>query len=232
MIVSNGVSALQQSFYNLLWNTVNFLPALLFAIIVFIIGWFIAVWLGWVIAEAIRALRVDHALKQAGVDEVVSRAGYRLDSGAFIGALVKWFVILVFLLAALQVLGLSQVSFFLQQIVIGYLPNVIVAVLILLVGAVIAQVAEGVVAGSARAAGIVAAGFVGTMARWAIWIFALLAALSQLQIATTILQTLFTGVVVALALAFGLSFGLGGQEAAARFIERTREEMANHRHKM
>ena len=229
MIVSNGVSALQQSFYNLLWNTVNFLPALLFAVIVFIIGWFIAVWLGWVVAEAIRAVRVDHALRQAGFDEVVSRAGYRLDSGAFVGGLIKWFVILVFFLAALQVLGLSQVTFFLQQIVIGYLPNVIVAVFILLAGAVIGQVAEGVVSGSARAAGIHAAGFVGTMARWAIWIFAILAALSQLQIATTILQTLFTGVVVALALAFGLSFGLGGQEAAARFIEKTREEMAMRR---
>ncbi len=229
MIVSNGVSALQQSFYNLLWNSINFLPAFLFAIVVFLIGWFIAVWLGWVIAEAVRAVRVDHALKQAGVDEVVARAGYHLDSGAFIGALVKWFIILVFLLASLQVMGLSQVSYFLQQIVIGYLPNVIVAVFILLAGAVIAQVVESVIAGSARAAGIVSAGFVGTLARWSIWIFAVLAALTQLQIATTILQTLFTGVVVALALAFGLAFGLGGQEAAARFLERTREEMQSRR---
>ncbi len=229
MIVQTGASALQQSFYNLLWNTVNFLPALLLALIVFILGWFLATWLGWVVAEATRALRVDHALKQAGIDDVVSRAGYHLDSGAFVGGLVKWFIILVFLIAALQILGLTQVTFFLQQIVIGYLPNVIVAVLILLAGAVIAQVAEGVVSGSARAAGIAAAGFVGTMARWAIWIFAVLAALSQLQIAQAILQTLFTGVVVALALAFGLSFGLGGQEAAARFIEKTREEMrSNH----
>lgn len=230
MIVSNGVSALQMSFYNLLWNTVNFLPALLFAIIIFLVGWFIATWIGWVVSEAVRALRVDHALKSAGVDEVVSRAGYTLNSGAFLGVLVKWFIILVFLLSSLQVLGLSQVTYFLQQIVIGYLPNVIVAVFILLVGAVIAQIAEGVVAGSARAAGISAAGFVGAMTRWSIWIFAILAALSQLQIATAILQTLFTGVVVALALAFGLSFGLGGQDAAARFIEKTREEM--HRRKM
>jgi len=229
MIVQSSASALQQSFYDLLSSTVSFLPTLVFALIVFIIGWFIAVWLGWVIAEAVRALRVDHALKQAGVDEVVSRAGYKLDSGEFVGGLVKWFVILVFLIASLQVLGLMQVTFFLQQIVIGYLPNVIVAVLILLSGAVIAQVSEGVVAGSARAAGITSAGFVGTMARWSIWIFAILAALSQLQIAQAILQTLFTGVVVALALAFGLSFGLGGQDAAARFIERTRDEMANNR---
>jgi len=229
MIVQTGVSALQQSFYNLLWNTVNFLPMLLLAVIVFVVGWFIAVWLGWVISEAIRALRVDHALRTAGIDDVVSRAGYRLDAGVFVGSLIKWFVILVFLIATLQILGLTQVTFFLQQIVIGYLPNVIIAVLILLAGAVIAQVAEGVVTGSARAAGIAAAGFVGTMTRWAIWIFAVLAALSQLQIAQAILQTLFTGVVVALALAFGLSFGLGGQEAAARFIEKTREEMRSHK---
>ena len=229
MILQTGASALQQSFYNLLWNTVAFLPNLLFALIVFLVGWFLAVWLGWVIAEAIRALRVDQALKQAGVETVVSRAGYHLDAGAFVGALVKWFVILVFLLASLQVLGLTQVTFFLQQIVVGYLPNVIVAVLILLAGAVIAQISESVVAGSARAAGIAAAGFVGTMARWSIWIFAILAALSQLQIAQAILQTLFTGVVVALALAFGLSFGLGGQEAAARFIEKTRDQMQSHR---
>ncbi len=229
MTVLNGVNALQQSFYNLLLSTVNFLPILLFALIVLLIGWFLAVWLGWVIAEAVRALRIDHILKQAGFDEVVTRAGYRLDAGAFVGALIKWFVILVFLIAALQIVGLSQVTLFLQQIVIGYLPNVIVAVLILLVGAAIGQIAESVVAGSARAAGIHAAGFVGTMARWAIWIFAVLAALSQLQIAQGILQTLFTGVVVALALAFGLAFGLGGQEAAARFIEKTRGEMQSTR---
>ncbi len=229
MILQTGASALQQSFYNLFWNTVNFLPALLFALVIFLVGWFLAVWLGWVMAEAVRALRVDQALKQAGVEDVVSRAGYHLDSGAFVGGLIKWFIILIFLIASLQVLGLTQVTFFLQQIVVGYLPNVIVAVLILLAGAVIAQVAEGVVVGSARAAGITSAGFVGKVARWSIWIFAILAALSQLQIAQAILQTLFTGVVVALALAFGLAFGLGGQETAARILEKTRDEMQSHR---
>ena len=225
MLVQSGVSALQQSFYSLLWNTVNFLPVLLFAIIVIVIGWFVAVWLGWVVAEALRALRVDHALRQAGVDEVVSRAGYRLDSGAFLGALVKWFVILVFLLTTFQVLGLTQVTFFLQQIVIGFIPNVIVAVLIILAAAVLAQVASGVVSGTARAAGVAGAGFAGTLARWAIWVFAVLAALNQLQIAPVLTQILSTGVVIALALAFGLAFGLGGQETAARFLEKTRDEM-------
>ncbi len=225
MIVQNWVDVIQQSFYNLLWGVVNFIPNFLFAAVIFIIGWFIAALLGRAIVEAVRALKVDHALRSAGVDDIVTRAGYKLDSGAFLGALVKWFVILVFLFASLQVMGLGAVGFFLQQIVIGFLPNVIIAVLIILVAAVIAEVAQGVVVGAARAAGIKAAGIAGTIARWSIWIFAILAALEQLQIAQSILQTLFTGIVVALALAFGLSFGLGGQEAAARFLERTREQM-------
>ena len=212
-------------FYNLLWNVVNFLPNLLFAIIIFVIGWFLAGWIGWLVTEAVKALRVDHALKSAGVDDVVTRAGYTLNSGMFLGLLVKWFVILVFLMASLQVLGLVAVTYFLQAVVVGFLPNVIIAVLIVLVTAVIADVARSVVVGSARAAGVHGAGIAGTIAKWAIWIFGLLAAMEQLQIAQGILQTLFTGVVVALALAFGLSFGLGGQEAASRFIEKTREGM-------
>lgn len=225
MVVQQWGYVLQQSFYNLLWNVVNFLPSLLFAIIIFIIGWYLAGWVCWLVMEAVKALRVDHALRSAGLGEVVSRAGYNLNAGKFIGELVRWFVILVFLLAALQVMGLVAVTYFLQSIVLAFLPNVIIAVLIILAGAVIAEVAQSVVRGSARAAGIQGAGIAGTIAKWSIWIFAILAALEQLQIAQGILQTLFTGVVVALALAFGLSFGLGGQEAAARFIEKTRENM-------
>ena len=229
MIIQTWAQVFQQSFYALLSGAVAFLPNVIFAVIVFLIGWFLASWLGWVVAEALKALKVDHALHTAGFDDVVARAGYKLNSGVFLGALLKWFVILIFLVASLQILNLGQVTLFLQQIVIGFLPNVIIAALILLVAAVVAEIVQGVVTGSARAAGITAAGFAGTMARWAIWLFAVLAALAQLQIAQGILQTLFTGVVVAFALAFGLAFGLGGQDSAARFLEKTREEMSNHR---
>jgi hypothetical protein len=215
---------LQQSFYNLLWGVVNFIPNLLFAIIIFVIGWFIGSLVGRVVMEAVKAIRVDHALRSAGVEEIVNRSGYSLNSGAFLGALVKWFVIIVFLLASLQALGLTQVTLFLQLGLLPFLARVIVAVLIIIVAAVVAQVAQGVVAGAARAAGVHSAGFAGTIARWAIWVFAILAALDQLGV-TPFLQTLFTGVVVALSLAFGLAFGLGGQEAAARFIDRQRESM-------
>ena len=229
MVVQSWLGVLQQSFINVFYGVVNFIPSFLLAVVIFIIGCVVGMVLGKVVAQVIRALRVDHALKSAGVDEVVSRAGYTLDSGAFLGALVKWFIIIVFLLSALEVMGLTQVTIFLDQIVLFYLPQVIVAVLILFVGAVLAEVMQNVVSGSARAAGIASSGFVGTVARWAIWIIAILAALSQLGIASAILQTLFTGVVVALSLAFGLAFGLGGQEAAARSIERMREQMNSKR---
>lgn len=220
---------MQQSFYTLTYGLVTFLPMLVFAVIVFVIGWVVGSIVGRFISQIVHALKVDAALRNAGVEDAVSRAGYKLDTGAFVGGLFKWFIIVVFLLASLEILGLSQVTLFLNQIVLFYLPQVLVAVLILLAGAVIGQVVQNVVTGSARAAGFVSAGFVGALARWTIWIIAILAALTQLGIATAILQTLFMGVVVGLALAFGLAFGLGGQQVAARFLERMSEEMKSRR---
>jgi small-conductance mechanosensitive channel len=221
--------ALQQSFSVLLQSAVAFIPNLLVAIIVFVVGWFLGSVVGRIIAQAVRAAKVDHALKSAGVEDVVKRAGYTLDSGAFLGGLVKWFIIIVFFMFALQVLNLTQVTLFLNEIVVSFLPQLIVAVLILLVAAVIAEVAQGIVVGAARAAGLRSAGFAGTLTRWAIWAFAIIIALSQLGIGAAYFQTLFMGIVVALSLAFGLAFGLGGQDAASRFIEKTREQM-NNRH--
>lgn len=224
MFLNTWANVLNLSFQNLFYGLVEYLPNLLIAVIIFILGWLIGAGLGRVIAQVVNSLRVDQALRAAGVERVLERAGFSLNSGAFLGMLVKWFFILVFLVAALEVLGLTQVTMFLTAVVLGYLPRVIVAVLILLVAAVIAEAAQRLVAGSARAANLKSANFLGSMARWAIWIFAVLAALDQLGV-TPFVQTLFTGVVVALALAFGLSFGLGGQAAASRFLDKMQSEM-------
>jgi small-conductance mechanosensitive channel len=105
------------------------------------------------------------------------------------------------------------------------LPQVIVAVLILLVAAVVAEVANRVVTGSAKAAALRSAGFLGKVAQYAIWIFAILAAFAQLNVATAFVQTLFTGVVIAVSLALGLAFGLGGQASAARYLEHLQSEI-------
>jgi small-conductance mechanosensitive channel len=202
-----------------------FIPNLVVAVVIFVVGWLIGAGLGRVVTQVVNALRVDHALKSTGLERVLSRAGFELSSGKFLGFLVEWFFIIVFLVAALDVLHLTTVNVFISDVVLGYLPQVIVAVLILLVAAVIAEAAENVVAGSARAASLHAAGFLGKVARYAIWVFALLAALSQLNVATAFVQTLFTGVVIAFSLAVGLAFGLGGQATAARYLDRLQSEI-------
>lgn len=226
MLLDTWTTVLTRSFQDLSAGVITYLPSLLVAIIIFVIGWLVGAGLGRIVAQVVRSIRVDNALKSAGFDEVVGRAGFSLDSGAFLGGLVKWFVIIVFLVASLDVLGLTQVNRFLNDVVLGYLPQVIVAVLILLVAAVIAEVVERIVTGAAKAAEMRSARFLGTAARWSIWVFAVLAALDQLQVATAFVQTLFTGVVVAISLAVGLAFGLGGQEAAGRYIERVRDEIS------
>lgn len=225
MVFTNWAEVLSASFQNLFYGLVGFIPNLVVALVIFIVGWLIGVGVGRVVKQVVDALRVDQALRPTGIERVLSRAGFQLSSGKFLGFLVEWFFIIVFLVAALQVLGLTQVNAFLMTVVLGYLPQVIVAVLILLVAAVIAEAAERVVAGSARAASVHAAGFLGKVTRYSIWIFALLAALAQLNVATAFVQTLFTGVVIAVSLAVGLAFGLGGQAAAGRYIEHLQSEI-------
>lgn len=225
MLLNTWLEVLQQSFQNLLSGVVSFIPNLVVAVVIFVIGWLIGSILARVVEQIIKAIRVDNALRSAGLEDVLSRAGITLNSGGFLGALVKWFVIVVFLVAALEVLGLSQVNAFLQQVVLLYLPQVIVAVLILLVAAVVADVMRRVVISSAKAAGMMSAHFLGVVTQWAIWVFAALTALGQLGVASPFVQTLFTGIVVAVSLAFGLAFGLGGQDAAGRFLEKLRQEI-------
>lgn len=226
MLLQTWSQVLTYSFQNLWSGVLEFVPKLLVSIIIFVVGWVVGVVLGRWIGQIVHALRVDRALHSLGVNEIVNRAGFRLDSGAFIGSLVRWFVIIVFLVAALDVLGLSQVNVFLQQVVLGYIPNVIVAAFILVIAAVVADPLQKVVAGSARAADVPSAELLGGVTRWAIWLFAFLAALNQLGIAGAFFQTLFTGIIAMLALAGGLAFGLGGKEAAARFIERLRSDIS------
>jgi len=225
MPLQNSADVLAGAFGELWAGVIGFLPELIIAVVIFIIGWIVGALLGRVVDQVIKAVKLDTALRSAGFESVMSRAGFSLNSGRFVGGLVKWFVIIVFLVASLDVLGLSEVNNFLSDIVLLYLPRVFVAVLIMLVAVVLAEAVKNVVVGSAKAAHVHNAPFLGTLTKWAIWIFAGLASLFQLGIAATFLQTLFTGVIVALALAFGLSFGLGGQQAAADFLNKVRGEM-------
>ncbi len=229
MLIQTWADVLSQSFQEVWSNFVVFVPNIFVALIILIIGWIVGAILGRLVKQLVDALKIDNALKSAGLEEFASRGGFKVSAGGFLGWLVKWFVIVVFLVTSLEVLGLSQVNVFLYSTVLLFLPKVIVSVLILLIAVVIAEFVRDVIIGAARTAGISGAHFLGGVAKWAIWIFAFLAALGQLGVASAFLQTLFGGVVVAMALAFGLAFGLGGKDAAARFLEKLRKELNNGR---
>lgn len=215
------------SFQELWGGVITFLPKLIVAVVIFIVGWVIAISLSKLVSQIIRTLKIDKLFQSIGAEEPLAKAGFRLDIGAFIGGLVRWFLIIVFLVASLEVIGLSQVNAFLRDVVLAYLPNVIVAALILVVAAFVANAMQKIIVGSAKAAGVPSTHFLGGITKWAIWLFAILAALYQLGIAGVFAQTLFTGFVAMLAIAGGLAFGLGGKEAAGRYVEKLKQDINN-----
>ena len=228
MLLETWSQVFTRAFQDISTGIIGYTPKLFVALVIFVLGWMFGAILGRIISQVIKTIKVDNALREAGLEEVFAKAGLNLDSGKFLGGLVKWFVVIIFLVASLEVLDLTQVTLFLQDVILLYLPNVIAAVLILLVSALIAEVMQKIVTGSAKAAELSSARFLGTVTRWAIWMFAILAALAQLNVATAFVQTLFTGIVIAVSLALGLAFGLGGQEAAARYIEHLRKDIPHH----
>jgi hypothetical protein len=226
MLLQTWSEVLVRSFQELWFGIVGFVPNVIVAVIIFIAGWVVGSVLGKGIAQVIKRLNIDKLFRSVGMEETLGRAGINLNTGMFLGELVKWFIVVAFLIASLDVLGLNQVNAFLQQVVLGYLPNVIIAALILILAAVIADIARRIVTSSAQAAELPTARLIGGVTKWAIWIFALLAAAYQLGIAGALAQTLFTGIVAMFSIAGGLAFGLGGKEAASDFIEKLREDVA------
>ena len=209
-----------QSLQSIWLGVADFVPTFIFAIIIFAIGWVLGALLEKVIESLFQTLRVDQALKSAGLEDVVKRSGYTLKSGLFVGALVKWFVIVVFLVVAFNELGLSDVNMFLSQVVLSNIPQVLIAVLVLMISVVIADALSKFVVASARAAHIKHAHLLGNVTRWAIWIFAILTALIHLDIAPGLIQTVILGIVIAFSLALGLAFGLGSKDVAGQMVEK------------
>src|SRR3989344_3670211 len=227
MILDTWGQVLSNSFQGLWTGVILFIPNLIVAFVILCIGWAIGAVVAKGIAHFMKMIKFDEALQKAGLEDLVKKSGLNLNSGHFLGGLVKYFIIVVFLIASFDVLGLNQVTAFLQQVVISYLPQLIIAVLMLLVGGVVGDVLSRIVVASARSANLSQANFLGAVSKWAVWVFAILVALSQMGIAGAFIQTIFTGLVVAVSLALGLSFGLGGQQAASRAIDRISDSVSS-----
>lgn len=222
MIVQSWTDVVVGSLQNIWLGFARFIPNLIGALIILIVGLIVAAGLGTLVEKVFDSIRLDSFLSRLGLTPYFERAGLRLRASHFLGRLVYWFIAVAFLLAASDTLGLFALSSFLSG-VLAYLPNVIAAVLIMLAAVVVANFFKKLVSASVLSAKLHAAHFLGSLTWWAIIIFGLLTALVQLNIAASILNTIITGFIAMLALAGGLAFGLGGREYASYLVNKLKD---------
>lgn len=212
------VDILGRELINVSIKVVSFLPNFIIGIIILLAGWLFGLILGRATVHIFDIFKIDSLFGKLGFNHLSKKSGHNVSVGLFFGELVKWTVIVAFSLAAANIFGLFYISSFLVSI-LSYLPSVFIAGFILIIANIFADLAEKAIDGSVRAAGFKTS-FAGTIAKYAIVITGILAALNQLGIMSMFANTLFVGIVAALALAFGLAFGLGGKDAASRAIEK------------
>lgn len=202
-------------------DVINYLPKVVGALVVILIGVLVAWAVKTVIVRVLKLIRIKPYTDAIGLNKVFPE---NLGLAELLGDLAKWIIMIIFLIPALEILNLTQVNDLVTRVV-AYLPNVVVAVVIVIVGAVVADLIARVVDSTASTIGVKTASAAADVARWAVIVFVILAALLQLGIAVTIIDRLVTGVVVAAALAAGLAFGLGGQDTAREAIARLRKNL-------
>lgn len=216
------VDILGQALVDTGMTLISFLPSVILAVIVFALGLVFGSILGRAVEHLISVLRIDKALHKAGFDALSEKAGVRISVAGFFGGVIKWAVIVAFTLTSAEILGLTQITQLLRDILV-YIPQVIIAAVILVIAMLLGDFVSRIVSHSVKATGM-NGDFVAKMAKWAIIIVGgVFPALTQLRIAQGLVEVLFTGVVFAISLALGLSFGLGGRDAAARAIEKVRD---------
>lgn len=215
--------AVTEALQEVLTRVITFIPNLVGAGIILVIGWIVAALLEWAVDNVVRAIGLQTLFERVKVEDIVKKAEAKKDTTSLIAAVVKWIILLVAFIAAADALNLPQISEFLNQI-LDYVPSVVAAAAILMIGVIFAHFMAKVVAGVTKASNLHFSELAGSTTRYAILIFTILATLSQLGIATAFLQTLFTGFVGALAVAGGLAFGLGGQGTAKDWLEKFRHE--------
>ena len=217
----------QQSLQGLWWSFIQFAPKLIIAVVLFVIGWVLGNLVARAFEQVFTALKIDKLFQSVGVDNLFRRAGMNLNSGYFVGQLAKWFVIIVFLLPSLNLVGLDSIAMFLRDDVLGFLPRVIVAAFILIIATVVSEgLSKTVVAGS-KGMGLSSANLLGTVAKYAVWVFAFIVALGQLGVAEYYMSVLFAGIIAMISIGGALAFGLGGKDVAARFLSKVGEEMSH-----
>jgi hypothetical protein len=207
------------------WSAfMSFLPMVCAAVFILAVGMLLGRVLGSAVTRLLTALKLNQALASAGFGDLAEKIGCTLRVSEWLGSFVRWFVNVVFFIAAINVLGLDTVTYFLEDVVYGFVPKLCVAVLIMGTAFVIGEFVRKIITKAVATMGTARAGLLGSAAEWSIIIFALFAALSELGIAEDLIRILFSGIVVAFSLALGLSFGIGGQHAAAELLEDVKQK--------
>lgn len=195
------------------------IPKILGFALIVIAGWFIASLIERGLAAVLRSIRFNEMASRAGLDDFVKKMGVNTDPAGMIGLVVKWFVRLIALVVAFDALGLPAVSEVLRELLL-WLPNVVVALVVLVVGGLAAKALSNVVRGATAEAGLTNSGFLAKVASLIVWTFTIVVAVNQIGIANELVNILFMAVMGALALGLGLAFGLGGRETAADIVEK------------
>ncbi|MFA6410326.1 MAG: hypothetical protein WCW26_02005 [Candidatus Buchananbacteria bacterium] len=220
MTVLNDLGSIFSTSFIEIWlKFVNLIPNLLGAILLFIVGLFLANTFGRLVSQIVKKIYIDRAVETTGLKKILEGIGFKLEVSKALGLLVAWFLYAVVLIAAADILGLSQISEFLSAVVL-YLPNVFIAIIILIVGIVVANFVHTLVKETALAAKLAAADFLATVAKWSLLVFTIMAALIQLQVASDLIKILFAGLVFMVSMAGGIAFGLGGKDKAKEFIDK------------
>jgi hypothetical protein len=222
--VSAWLEVTMNVFYLAWQRIVEFLPNFLAAIIVFIVGWFVAVWIKKLVVKILNALKLDRIFEKSGWKEALEKAEIKVSVSDFCGEIIKWILVIVFLMAAVEIVGLNQFSEFLGRI-LAWLPNLVVAVIIFIVAVVASDILGKIIKASAKKIGTNYVGIVEGIVKVSIYVFAVFAILLQLGIARELVNAIIYGVIFALSLGFGLAFGLGGKDTVAKLIEDLRKKI-------
>ena len=229
--ISNWGSSLMASLTSAMSLFFAAIPRVLGFAVIIIVGWIVAALLAKAIAALLRKAHFNHLAERSGFADFVGKSGADTDSSGMIAAIAKWFVRLIVLVVAFDALGLPAVSEVLRDLLL-WLPNLAVALVVLVIGGLAANAVSKLVRGATAEAELENPDFLARLASWAVWAFTIVVAVNQIGVATALVNTLFMAVVGALALALGLSFGLGGREAAADIIRQWRERARSQKEKL
>ena len=219
---TNVVYSLENSFTlatnQVMVGIVSFLPNILGAVVLFIIGWILADWLKTLTIKVVNITKLGSVFKNPAVTDFLKNAQVSQKIEDIIGEIVKWLIITLFFVASINVLGITAISLFLNGIIAG-IPTLIAAVITLAIGVFVAGFLEKMVKGSLGSGDPSMSRLIGKVVSYAIMTFFILAALSQLGIATFFINTLFVGFILAIALALGIGLGLGSKDLIKKLLE-------------